>query len=42
MYDFDKILGMTWLSPYCHLLNYNTLLVILEILRTEKLVWGGV
>ncbi|WMV18340.1 hypothetical protein MTR67_011725 [Solanum verrucosum] len=42
MTDFDIILGMTWLSLYYVVLNYNTKFVTLEILGREKLEWEGV
>ena len=37
MTDFDIILGMTWLSLYYVVLNFNTKFVTLEIQGREKL-----
>lgn len=42
MIAFDMILGMTWLSPYYVMLNYNAETVTLEIFDKERLKWKGV
>ncbi|WMV25992.1 hypothetical protein MTR67_019377 [Solanum verrucosum] len=42
MTDFDIILGMTWLSLYYAVLNYNAKSVTLEIPGRKKLEWEGV
>lgn len=41
MDNFEIILGITWLSSYNVVLNFNTNFVTLEILRMERVEWDG-
>ena len=41
MFDFDVILGMTWLSPNFAILDCNAKTVTLAKPRTYLLVWEG-
>lgn len=42
MLDFDIILGMTWLSLYHDIINYNAKFVTLDMSKIDKLEQKGV